>query len=97
MFNVDLMIFIHRVGGRMKFSYRPFKGIFNPLIIKLNHRPSRCREKGAEIRYCMFRERFPLVGWRKDLEAPLWLPARFLLLESEDRDDKSDPLLDFYN
>jgi hypothetical protein len=37
-FDVDLMIFIDRVGGRMKFSHRPFKGIFNPLIIKLERR-----------------------------------------------------------
>jgi hypothetical protein len=95
-FDVDLMIFIHGVGGGMKFSHRPFKGIFNPLIIKLSYRPLRCRNKGAENRHCRFRERFPLVRWRKDLGTLLWLPARFLSLQS-DREDKSNPLLDSYN
>jgi hypothetical protein len=33
-FDVDLMISIDGVGGEMKFSHRPFEGIFNPLIIK---------------------------------------------------------------
>jgi len=89
-FDVDLMISIDGVGGRMKFSHRPFKGIFNQLIIKLNHRPSRGRNNGAENSDYIFREWFPLGGWRKDLGSPLWLPARFLSLES-DREENRIP------
>ena len=53
MFDVDLIISIDRVGGRMKFSHRLFKDRIQK---------QECRKTDS-----MFRELFSLVGWRKYL------------------------------
>lgn len=53
MFDVDLIISIDRVGGRIKFSHRLFK--------------DRIQEQGCKRTDFMFRELLSLVGWRKDL------------------------------